>query len=61
MQSIEQHRRTLAKRGIEPDCMPDEYWQRYAAKRRAFKLTQGKPQKQNGGCDCCRLNTDEVL
>ena len=59
MQSIEEHRRALARQGIDPECMPREYWERYAAKRRAFKIAQrqGKPQRK--GCNCCRLITED--
>ena len=59
MKSIEEHRRALARQGIEPDCMPKEYWTNYAAKRRRIMqaLKQGHPPPKDD-CPSCRLMTD---
>jgi hypothetical protein len=37
MLSISRHRARLASNGIDPECMPAEYWRRYAAKRHAVE------------------------
>jgi hypothetical protein len=65
MDSIEQHRRKIAASGIiDPDCLPPEYWTRYAAKRaiekyqaRATAACADRVAKA-GDCPGCRLVTD---
>jgi hypothetical protein len=37
MKSIETQRREMQAKGIDPDCMPDGYWQKVAQKRRRWK------------------------
>jgi hypothetical protein len=65
MDSIEQHRQRIAASGIiDPDCLPPEYWTRYAAKRavekyqaRATAACADRVAKA-GDCPGCRLVTD---
>jgi len=59
MMTIERHRRDLAAKGIDPDCLPAEYWQKYDAKRTAWKAARrnGKPATA-GGCKGCRIDVE---
>lgn len=68
MISIELHRRHLVEQGIDPDCMPDGYWDKYAAKRKAHKKSwllktkrkaNKKPNKTKFNCNSCRLKTED--
>jgi len=65
MDSIEQHRRKIAASGIiDPDCLPQSYWTRYAEKRAAEKelarATAACADRvaKAGDCPGCRLVTD---
>ena len=61
MDSIEQHRQKIADSGIiDPDCLPQSYWTRYAAKRAAAKARDraGADAAKPSGCAGCRLVTE---
>jgi len=67
MDSIQTHRRRMIEAGIiDPDCLPPEYWTRYAAKRavekyqaRATAACADRVAKA-GDCPGCRLVTDPL-